>query len=146
MSATDLHLVPAAHTPPPHAEFASAPPATILLVEDDRALRRYLQVILERAGYAVVAAPDGLEAMKAALSRTFQAVVTDAVMPHVGGSELCRFLRRHPKLKTLPVILLSGSDQPAPPPESDERADAYLSKPVSPEELSACLGRLLNKA
>ena len=40
---------------------------TILIVEDDRSIRRYLEVILQRAGYCVVAAADGLEAMKAAL-------------------------------------------------------------------------------
>ena len=51
---------------------------TILLVEDDRSIRRYLEVILQRAGYIVVSAGDGLEAMKAALSNTLDAVVTDA--------------------------------------------------------------------
>ena len=70
---------------------------TILLVEDDRSIRRYLEVILSRAGYKVIAAADGLEAMKAALASAIDAVVTDAVMPHLNGYELCRFLRRHPK-------------------------------------------------
>src|SRR5918912_4597011 len=69
---------------------------TILLVEDDRSVRRYLEVILQRAGYTVVSAGDGLEAMKAALSNTLDAVVTDAIMPHLNGYELCRFVRGHP--------------------------------------------------
>src|SRR5205085_9118953 len=64
--------------------------ASVWLAEDDRSLRRYLEVILRRAGYDVVAAADGLEAMKAALSGTFDAVVTDALMPHLSGQELCR--------------------------------------------------------
>jgi DNA-binding response OmpR family regulator len=125
----------------------AAPPAraaTVLLAEDDRALRRYLEVVLQRAGYTVVAAADGLEAMKAALSSAFDAVVTDAVMPHLGGHELCRFLRRHPKLAALPVVLLSGADQTAAPADASERADIYLFKPVRPEELTACLAGLLN--
>jgi CheY-like chemotaxis protein len=81
--------------------------------------------------------------MKAALSTNVDAVVTDAHMPHLGGHELCRFLRRHPKLARVPVVLLSGSEPPASEPEEAERADAYLSKPVRPEELARCLSRLL---
>ena len=141
---TDLHTV-AFVAPPPHNKPVTASPSTILLVEDDRALRRYFQVILERAGYAVVAAPDGLEAMKASLTQTFHAVITDAIMPNLGGKELCRFLRRHPELKTLPIILLSGSDQLTLPDEADELADAYLSKPVRAEVLIDCVRNLLAK-
>ena len=117
--------------------------ATVLLAEDDRALRRYLEIVLRRAGYEVFAAADGLEAMKAALSEGFDAVVTDAVMPHLGGHELCRFLRRHPKLSGLPVVLLSGADQTPAAPDASDRADVYLFKPVRPEELTACLAGLL---
>ncbi|HYH84873.1 MAG TPA: response regulator [Pyrinomonadaceae bacterium] len=117
--------------------------ATVLLAEDDRSLRRYLEVTLQRAGYTVIAAADGLEALKTALSSTVDAVVTDAVMPHLSGYELCRFLRRHPKLGRLPLVLLSGVDRPD---EPDSRADAYLSKPVRSEELTDCLARLLVQA
>src|SRR5439155_22972563 len=54
----------------------------VLLAEDDRALRRFLEVVLERAGYRVIPASDGLEAMKAALSAPIDVVVTDAMMPN----------------------------------------------------------------
>lgn len=118
---------------------------SVLLAEDDRSLRRYLEVVLRRAGYEVTAAADGLEAMKAALSGTFDAVVTDALMPHLSGQELCRFLRSHPKLSRLPVVLLSGADNNAPTQDSQARADAYLSKPVRPEELTGCIARLLEQ-
>jgi len=118
---------------------------SVLLAEDDRSLRRYLEVVLRRAGYDVVAAADGLEAMKAALSGTFHAVVTDALMPHLSGQELCRFLRKHPKLSSLPVVLLSGADSgnAASAQDASARADAYLSKPVRPEDLTDCLARLV---
>lgn len=119
--------------------------STVLLAEDDRSLRRYLEVILRRAGYEVIVAADGLEAMKALLSSNVDALVTDAVMPHLSGYELCRFVRRHPKLAGLPVVLLSGVDAATRKPSADDeaRADAYLSKPVPPEELASCLARLL---
>ena len=112
---------------------------TVLLAEDDRALRRYLEVVLRRAGYEVLPAADGLEAMKLLLSNAVDAVVTDALMPHLSGPELCRFLRDHPQFKDLPVVLLSGSDSPAP----DGGADLHLSKPVRADELAASLARLL---
>ena len=114
--------------------------ATVLLAEDDRALRRYLEVVLRRAGYEVLTAADGLEAMKALLSTRVDAVVTDAVMPHLTGQELCRFLRNHPELKSLPVVFLSGADTDA---NSDAGANVYLSKPVPADELSASLACLL---
>ncbi len=136
------------------SSFPSAEPAilarstrgTILLVEDDRSIRRYLEVILSRAGYKVIAAQDGLEAMKAALASAIDAVVTDAMMPHLNGYELCRFLRRHSKLSCLPVILLSGLERADSVPDADSRADVYLAKPVRPEELTGNLARLLLKA
>jgi CheY-like chemotaxis protein len=131
----------AAHTAVRPAQARSL--GSLLLAEDDRSLRRYLEVVLRRAGYEVVAAADGLEAMKAALSGAFDAVVTDALMPHLSGHELCRFLRSHPKLARVPVILLSGADSAASVQEGAARADAYLSKPVRPEELADCLARLL---
>jgi CheY-like chemotaxis protein len=126
------------------AQAGEAARARILLAEDDAALRRYLEVVLGRAGYEVTAAADGLEAMKALLSTEVDALVTDAVMPHLSGQELCRFLRRHPKLKALPVVLLSGDEAARTQAADDARADAYLSKPVPAEELAACLERLLS--
>jgi DNA-binding response OmpR family regulator len=116
--------------------------ARVLLVEDDKALRRFLEVILQRSGYEVIAAGDGLEAMKLALNSDVDIVVTDAMMPNLSGHEFCRFLRNSDQLSQLPIIMLSGT----PPREgSSERqlADAFLSKPVSGDELKSCLESLL---
>lgn len=136
----DIAPQPAA---PLHAHSAPPTRATVLLAEDDRSIRRYLEVTLQRAGFNVIAVPDGLEALKAALSSTVDAVVTDAIMPHLNGYELCRFLRQHPKFAAVPVVLLSGVDRDARTRERDAHADAYLSKPVRPEELTGCIARLL---
>ena len=122
------------------AAQTEGPRRTVLLAEDDRALRRYLEVVLRRAGYEVLAAADGLEAMKVLLSNEVDAVVTDAVMPHLSGQGLCRFLREHPRLKSLPVVLLSGETSAQ---HEGADADLYLSKPVHADELSASLARLL---
>lgn len=140
MSTPDTAIHTIASTP---CTEAGTMPATVLLVEDDRAVRRYLEVILKRAGYEVITAADGLEAMKKSLSEKINVVVTDAVMPHLGGVELCRFLRRQPKLKDMPIVLLSGIEQGVRTQEGTDRADIYLTKPVRPEELTRCLARLL---
>jgi CheY-like chemotaxis protein len=120
---------------------AQTPGARVLLAEDDRALRRFLQVILERSGYTVVPAADGLEAMKIALSSPVDVVVTDAMMPNLSGHELCRFIRNSQTLAHLPVILLSALEQK----ESNdgEQVDAFLSKPVAGEDLVNCIEKLL---
>lgn len=110
----------------------------VLLVEDDPALRRYLEVVLERAGFAVVSAGDGLEAMKFLLKTRIDVIVTDALMPNLDGYELCRFVRNSPHLTHLPIILLSALD-PKTTTDDSEQVNAFLAKPVSPEDLLACI-------
>ena len=116
---------------------------SVLLAEDDRALRRFLEVVLERAGYQVFSASDGLEAMKLVLSASIDVVVTDAMMPNLSGHEFCRFLRNSPTLSHLPIILLSALERKDT--NSAELADAFLTKPVSGEELIECIERLVAK-
>jgi DNA-binding response OmpR family regulator len=115
----------------------------VLLVEDDEPLRRYLETVLLRAGYQVITAGDGLAAMKVVLSQPVQAIITDAIMPFLNGHELCRFLRRHPKLAHLPLIMLSGLTENFTSPEVKEKPDIYLAKPVRGEELLESLAGLL---
>jgi CheY-like chemotaxis protein len=114
----------------------------VLLAEDDPALRRYLEVVLQRAGYDVVSAADGLEAMKVLLSTPVDAVVTDALMPNLTGYELCRFIRNSQRLSHLPIVLLSALDQKNATSEN-EHVNAFLAKPVSPEDLLVCLASLM---
>jgi CheY-like chemotaxis protein len=118
----------------------------VLLAEDDRAVRRFLQVILERAGFDVICAADGLEAMTIALAQPVDAVVTDAIMPQLSGQELVRFLRSHPTLAALPIILLSAFEGNAASTPTSGEADLCITKPVKPEELTTHLSRLIEEA
>ena len=129
-------------TDPAELETRNSKLPKVLLVEDDKALRRYLEVTLERAGYEVLSAADGLEAMKLALSVSVDLVITDAMMPNLSGHELCRFLRNSPKLSHIPIVLLSGLEKKDASSESG-LADAFLAKPVSAEHLINCVGKLL---
>lgn len=117
----------------------------VLLVEDDRSVRRYLEVTLQRSGYTVITAADGLEAMKLALSSQIDVVVTDGVMPNLSGQELARFLRSNPKLSHVPIVLLTGQENKEAAASAENLIDVFLYKPVRAEELRNCLTRLLRR-
>ena len=117
----------------------------VLLAEDDGSVRRYLEVILQRAGYRVITAADGLEAMKLALSSEIDAVIADAIMPHLSGQELCRLLRSNPKVSGVPMVLLTALENKDRASGHGEQFDDCLYKPVHVEELTACLSRLLER-
>ena len=118
----------------------------MLLVEDDRSVRRYLEVTLQRSGYQVMTASDGLEAMKLALSAKIDVVITDAVMPNLSGQELARFLRSNQKLSHLPIVLLTGQENKEAANTAENLIDAFLCKPVKAEELKSCLAGLLRNS
>ena len=124
--------------------YASRRPC-VLLVEDDRSVRRYLEVTLQRSGYQPISARDGLEAMKLALSSEIDAVVTDAIMPHLSGQQLAGFLRSYPRFSHVPIILLTGQEDEGAVASADDPIDAFLHKPVKAEELTGCLASLLQK-
>lgn len=117
----------------------------MLLAEDDRSARRYLEVMMKRWGYKVITAADGLEAMKLALAAQIDMVVTDAIMPKLSGQQLARFLRNNERLNRIPIVLLTGQDNREAASSPDEAIDAYLYKPVKAEQLKSCLEQLLRK-
>jgi CheY-like chemotaxis protein len=110
-----LIATPAGDTPPKQK---------ILLADDDSSVRRFIEIILQRAGYDVFPAEDGLIAMKAALENKFDAIIADAVMPNLTGFDLCRVLRQNPHYQNIPIIILSGFDSQS----EGDLADAYLLK------------------
>ena len=115
----------------------------VLLVEDDRSVRRYLEVTLQRSGYRVLTAEDGLEAMKMAMSAAIDIVVTDAIMPNLSGQQLAAFLRKNPKLSSIPIVLLTGQENKTAATTADGSIDAFLYKPVKADELKNCIGKLV---
>lgn len=127
-----------------HPEGTSRRP-TVLLVEDDKALRRYLELTLGNAGYEVILAADGLEGMKMALTAKADIVVTDAMMPHLSGHEFCRFLKNSPNLSQIPIVMLSGSE-PQHAATDNDLVDVFLSKPLSADQLTNCLEEILSRA
>jgi CheY-like chemotaxis protein len=105
-----------------------------------------LEVTLQRAGYEVIGAADGLEAMKLALSSDVHVVVTDSIMPQLSGQQLAAFLRGNDKLSKIPIVLLTGQENKSAANAANAPIDAFLYKPVRADELTNCLSKLLRQS
>lgn len=86
--------------------------STILLVDDDPELLELYTDVLEVMGYQVIQAHDGSEAMALARRLRPNLIVTDWMMPHVDGVELCQHILRDPELHGIPLILHSTRRAP----------------------------------
>ena len=83
----------------------------ILLVEDDRFLRRACEVSLRRRGFSVTLAGDGEEALRQVRAERPDLILLDLLMPKVTGIEVLRTLRADPTTKEIPVLILSNSSR-----------------------------------
>jgi DNA-binding response OmpR family regulator len=109
----------------------------VLLAEDDTSMRRFIEITLQKAGFEVLAAEDGLTAMQIALETEIDAIVADAIMPNMSGYDLCRMLRE----RKIPCIILSGLTEND---SGNDLADVFLTKDVNlKEQLIAALEGLL---
>ena len=121
--------------------------ARVLVADDDGHIREVVRYALEKAGYAVVEAKDGREALQACAANQFDAVVLDIVMPEQDGLEVCRQLRSGKARSNVPILFLSSRDE-----ELDKiiglelGADDYVTKPFSPRELVSRVKALLRRA
>lgn len=122
-------------TPGRTAEARIAAPATILVAEDEASVRRLMRRILEAGGYRVLEAADGAEALQVARDAGVHvdALVSDCVMPRLGGPELAAALRgRDPELR---VLFVSGYPESEAGRAPDRGLLPLLYKPFSREEL-----------
>lgn len=104
-------------------------PLRVLLVEDSPTQACEIAAELEAAGCEVLQAEDGKEALRLLQSEHVDAVVSDVVMPRIGGYELCRRIRRGKRTRDLPVILLTALEDPADIVDGFEAgADGYVIK------------------
>ena len=83
----------------------------ILLVEDDRFLRRACETSLRHRGFTVTTAIDGEEALRAIQTSAPDLVLLDLLMPKMTGLEVLRILRARPETQALPVLILSNSSR-----------------------------------
>ena len=106
---------------------------TILVVDDERTVRDFLQRILEKSGYSVVTAVNGLEALDKISNLAVNLVLLDIMMPDLGGFEVLELM---PQNRSIPVIMLSGMrDETTRVATLGLGADDYIEKPFSIGEL-----------
>ena len=161
----DAHGPAPVQTPPPSGTVRSAPIAlpddalqllddlfdetfngkkTVLLVEDEEPLRRVLRDLLEREGFTVVEAADGVEALDEVDRSAPDVLVLDLNLPRLDGYGVLSHLRARPSTAKLPVIVLTAKgDEDNEVRVFENGANDFLTKPFRPRALSARLRALL---
>jgi two-component system chemotaxis response regulator CheY len=118
----------------------------VLVVEDSKAIRSMMRVSLEEAGFSVMEAGNGFEALKSLPTRTFDLIVTDINMPDINGLELISFVRSNPAYTRIPLIIVSTEKS-----DEDKKrglalgASSYVVKPFSKQELMAAVESVLER-
>lgn len=119
--------------------------ATVLVADDDRAIRESLERALQLEGYRVRTAPDGVQALAAVHTEPADLLVLDVMMPGVDGLGVCRVLRAEGD--RTPILMLTARvETPDRVAGLDAGADDYLAKPFDLDELLARLRALLRRA
>lgn len=115
----------------------------ILVVDDESRMRKLVKDFLQREGYSVLEAGDGMEAMDIFYEQKIDLVILDVMMPRMDGWQTCREIRRD---STVPIIMLTARSE-----ERDELqgfelgVDEYISKPFSPKILAARVSAILRR-
>lgn len=118
----------------------------VLVADDDEDILALVAFRLERAGYAVVTAQDGEQALALAREKRPDLAVLDVMMPRLTGYEVTERLRRDETTSGIPVILLTARAQEADVTRGFEAgADDYVKKPFSPQELRARVQAMLGR-
>lgn len=120
---------------------------TILLIEDEAAIREMVCLALERAGFTVWQAGDGAEAERLLVEGLPDLILLDWMLPGATGPEIARHLRRDEVTRDVPIIMLTArSDEEDCIRGLDSGVDDYMTKPFSPRELVARIKALLRRA
>ena len=115
---------------------ASPSAIKVLVIDDSNTIRRSAELFLRQAGYDVILAEDGFDALAKISDYRPQVIFVDIMMPRLDGYQTCALIKQNPNLKSTPVIMLSSKDGVF------DRArgrlagsDQYLTKPFTKEGL-----------
>ena len=114
----------------------AAHPRTVLVVDDSPTVRKLVAMTLEKNGYRVVSAYDGVAAIREIAEHNPALILMDVNMPRMDGYQLCKLVRKHEATRHIPVLMLSGKDG-----VFDRLrgkmvgCSGYVPKPFVPEEL-----------
>jgi two-component system phosphate regulon response regulator PhoB len=119
----------------------------ILVVDDEADIRELIRYNLARAGYRVLEAGDGEQALELIRSQQPALVVLDLMLPGMDGLDLCRTVKADPILKCIPIIVVSARGEEVDVVAGLELgADDYLAKPFSPRVLLARIKSVLRRS
>ena len=121
--------------------------ANILIADDEPNQLELMSFNLSNAGYSIIKATNGKEAIELIENHSPDLIILDWMMPKMSGIDVCRTLRSRPETKQIPIIILSARSE-----DSDKSlgldtgADDYISKPFSPKELISRVNALLRRS
>lgn len=117
---------------------------TILCVDDESHILHVVSLKLRNAGYKVITAEDGEEALQVALEQRPDLLITDYQMPFLTGLELCLELKRHAATASIPALMLTARGFALPREQLDQTNIAsVLAKPFSPRDVLARVQELI---
>src|SRR5437879_11227439 len=145
----DYEVQHPARGPRKGGEVSQASPAgaiKVLVIDDSNTIRRSAELFLRQAGYEVILAEDGFDALSKISDRQPQVIFVDIMMPRLDGYQTCALIKQNPQLKSTPVLMLSskdgvfdrargrlaGSDRHLPKPFTQERSEEHTSELQSP--------------
>ncbi len=121
-------------------------PVKVLVIDDSNTIRRSAELFLRQAGYEVILAEDGFDALSKITDYEPQVIFVDIMMPRLDGYQTCALIKQNPRLKSTPVIMLSSKDGVF------DRArgrlagsDRYLTKPFTKEGLIEAVSDYVKK-
>jgi CheY-like chemotaxis protein len=115
----------------------------ILIIEDDEVQRELMRMTLEKRGYSVLTAEDGIPGYQQALDVHPDLIVTDISMPGADGIHVVHRVRDTPELAEIPILVTTGFGTGKAAFSLAEGANGYEPKPLNPESLIASVERLL---
>ena len=119
--------------------------ASILAVDDSPSMRQMVSYTLDSAGYEVVTAADGVEALRIAETTSINLVLTDVNMPRMDGITLVRQLRQLPAYQFKPILILTTEASAAKKQQGRSAgATGWIVKPFDPDQLLTTLRRVLD--
>jgi twitching motility two-component system response regulator PilG len=114
----------------------------VMVIDDSNTIRRSAEIFLVKAGCEVILAEDGFDALSKIADHQPDVIFVDIMMPRLDGYQTCALIKKNPKFKTTPVIMLSSKDG------LFDRArgrmagsDEYLTKPFTKESLLKTVGQ-----
>ena len=117
---------------------------TIMTVDDSATMRQMVSFVLTAAGYAVVEAVDGVDALSKLKGQDLALVLSDINMPNMDGLEFSRQLRAMPQYKFVPIILLTTESHPEKKQEGKAAGvTGWITKPFNPDQLLAVAKKVI---